>query len=455
MKKLTFRMAALAMALIAAVALTVPLAAWAADGDGTDGLKATGSELSAQKKAKKKKKKEAKALNPLDIGGTLEYFRDELKDDAKEIKKIRQAEQLYKRMNNKKRPASAESQAVWQTDAAYTNVTVEWGVPGIASDENAEMLQWRVSWAEHGGKIWSKPVVLNYNIKKRECTIKGLAPGHSYDVRVGYRYKNKKTGGYVNVAGWRKCTVSTFMTGTGNPKDWKYIFYANAYGSSYLELVMAAATPTTSPLAEHMYIMTVFSGPKFDTATANYERPHWRPAAVYLMSNGYIRGSASEPFSSVGWDNGCLDAKAINITSKGSAVATFGVSSADLFPGCSTADGWRYSAWQKKTLVADPMFELDWGSGNNLEVRIPNLKYANSYTVFIMKGKNTKSGKTNWSGTWYKAGAVHLSPGDETKYTISRCGKEKLNANGRVTYAVKVITNTSYGDSQGTYWKSE
>ena len=81
-----------------AVTLTVPLAAWADSGDSTDGLKATGSELSAQKKAKKKKKKEAKDLNPLDIGDTLEYFRDELKDDAKEIKKIRQAEQLYKRI---------------------------------------------------------------------------------------------------------------------------------------------------------------------------------------------------------------------------------------------------------------------------------------------------------------------------------------------------------------------
>ena len=40
MKKLTFRMAALAMALIAAVTLTVPLAAWADSGDSTDGLKA-------------------------------------------------------------------------------------------------------------------------------------------------------------------------------------------------------------------------------------------------------------------------------------------------------------------------------------------------------------------------------------------------------------------------------
>ena len=114
------------------------------------------------------------------------------------------------------------------------------------------------------------------------------------------------------------------------------------------------------------------------------------------------------------------------------------------------------SGWSTKKAVADPQFHIGDDVGDPISgfvVEIPPLKNAESYTVCL--GKRKDSGSNEVTG-WKVAGTYAANGSKTTKAVVKSYGGKKLPEYfySDQEWAVKVVTNTSYGSSTGDYWRS-
>lgn len=117
------------------------------------------------------------------------------------------------------------------------------------------------------------------------------------------------------------------------------------------------------------------------------------------------------------------------------------------------SSSWTISNWTTKTLVADPKFDIVGTSDTGLVVKMPALKNAKSYTVYLGKRTGTRSNKVTG---WKVAGTFAAKEGKATKVLVGSYGGKKVDwqATDLSKWVVKVVTNTYYGSSPGDYWVS-
>ena len=441
MKRFPKLVAVVSLAILVALALA-PQASSAAEG-GQQGQSGNGTKLVAQ--ASKKKVKKAKAKDDLE---TVKNMNMKLKNA-----KFKQLNEFLDDMagtnnGNIHDRAKYPDGMVCQSDASTFTVTVEWSKPAIAYNGNAEMYQYRVWWRQVGKSKWSGPAVVSAQGTSWEYTATGLEAGVEYEVRVGYRYKIKgDSGGYINIDDWKTCKAMTFLPGTEAPAGWDYSLTGYKNNGSQLQMYVSLVKRTEN----HWYEFQVNAGPKFDAERWNSANG-WGTFNSGSLANARIESKGSSAY--LYYNRGELG-----------SVSTVGIR--DVFrykvPDPNTGSnplGYRYKTvygpWSTRTLVADPYFELTGGAYPI--VKIPPLKYAQSYTVYIGKFKSG-AGVSFWGPKemkvkgWKKVGTVRAKSKGSVKVRIKKYGKKKIAGTGG-KWAVKVVTHSKYGDSPGRYWQS-
>ena len=313
---------------------------------------------------------------------------------------------------------ATQTDAVVQTDATKSSVTVEWGTPSQREgDPDALSSYYKVEWGEKG-YAHAATVPFGTNSFK----IEKLSAGITYQVKVSYCFED-------GVVPWRrKCTATTFTTGVTGTAGWKYDYFINGN----LSLSIPAAQ---IPSSVGGYSSVVLTGPKVNVKKLE------KRVTGYNYYNKY--------------DKGALHIIKESLPKK-SAVATVAV-----HDWLRTSDGMTiYGAWMTKRVVADPYFYTGTvanGTGvYRMKVTISPLKYAKSYTIYVGKrvGDKRADGTYKVKGGWKKAATVKAKSGKKVSAVISKFNGKALQAEGH-NYAVKVVTNTEYGKSPGlwqAYW---
>ena len=475
--------ALLAVVAFAAIMLALPRAALAADGDSRS-LAAGGSALEVQAGALSTQSL-LNSLNQMkdELDSCRVYVRDlELKRSERNVKtgtlegdlnkmkgvldnlnayadkkKADRAKKAYDAIGNINPPSNREAEAVWQTDAGLSKVTVRWGVPAIAKRDDVAMLHWRVSWRKLGDVKWSSPKTVAYNgssNSSREYAVTGLEQGTTYEVRVGYRYQVGDAGGsYVTVDDWRSCTATTGMSLTFAPASFDYHFTTHNEGRAALEVSVAGPESFDNYTTRFWYEWYVTPGSAFDTTAANKMYGEGIGRSVYWPVSNRLP-------TLYGTRKGCYQTMTdfdFGLRS-GNAVSTVGVRtvfrSVWFDSKYNVKESTTRSGWSTKRVVADPQFNIGKdveGSSKKFIVEIPPLKGAQSYTVYLGKRKSANSNKVTG---WKVAGTFAARDGKTTKALVSSYGGKKIPKDASTEWAVKVVTNTMYGSSPGEYWVS-
>ena len=304
-----------------------------------------------------------------------------------------------------------------QTGMGKTWVTVEWGIPAVDGKPDATITRYKVEWGE---KKYTKHKWVKDSTHKLKIT--GLSPNTTYKVRISYRYWYETPESWIE-AKWQECTAMTFTTGTEGTSGWKYNHFINGG----LNMDIAAAQ---IPQGHGGYETVVVAGSKIYSDKKKQKR--------------------SEQYGVNAWDGKLNVSAGSDVLSAKGALATVAVRPYMVAAGTGVV----YGAWKKKTLVADTTFNMDWWTGDSgdykMKVTIDPLKNVQSYTVCMGKITGKKADGTYKVKKWTKAATVAADSNRKVSVIISKLGGKKLPSRNH-RYAVKVVTNTKYGNSQGNW----
>lgn len=365
-------------------------------------------------------------------------------------------------------PACAK---VWVTDYSETSVTVEWDTPegttGVYIEE-AERLS-TINWdGSRRGKTLTIGELLNYTIEwgegayyhsgvvnssARSYTITGLNPGTAIDVRVTYKFlfnENTSDDGkfYYGFHGTTVATTLERMVADPlpEPAQWKKV-YTNG-GIAWVEIPCPAPRNEDGvPGIVTGYECYIVGGPEAKI-NGNNEYPELRASGSYYDGILHIANSQ-------------VPVKQYGVVTV--SIRTYrGYHTYRTFYGekiWTSAWGWvrdvhyNVGGWKIERLVADSSFKVtrkkNWKQlkKNSLTVTISPVKYAISYDIYV--SELTKKGKAK---KWKKAATVYASDGQRVKKKITKIKGKYINP--KKSYAVKVITNSRYGNSNGDNQKN-